>query len=80
MGEVLATKPNNQSSIPGTYVVEGENSCKLSSDLHIYMVACMHPHTYAQNKEKCNFKKGFIMLAMVAHTFKPSTWEAEAGR
>ena len=34
-------------------------------------------HTYT-DKNKCN-KKKLLKLGEVAHTFNPSTWEAEAG-
>lgn len=46
--------PMGQSSVPQTYMVEGKDYLKVSSDFHIYAVVCvLHAHTHiyhTQNK------------------------------
>lgn len=46
--KVLATKPDDLRSIPGTQLVEGENRPKLS-DLHTCYAMFMTTHEYTQN-------------------------------
>ena len=46
------TKPNNSSSIPETHMVEGEDSLKLSSDLHkITLASATTSHIKQTNKQ-----------------------------
>jgi hypothetical protein len=54
--KLLAAKPNNLSSIPGTYMGERTNSFKLSSGLHLYTVTCAASST----KNSVNAKKSFL--------------------
>lgn len=46
--KVLAAKPNSQSSIPETHMVETESadSHKLFSDLHTHTMPCSYVFTY----------------------------------
>lgn len=42
---MLVADPEEQSLIPGTYIMEeGTDFCKLSSDLHIRAMACVFPY------------------------------------
>lgn len=50
--------PMGQSSIPQTYMVEGKDYLKVSSDFHIYAVVCvLHAHTHTYTTHKINVKK-----------------------
>ena len=53
--EILATKPNGLSSIPGLHMVEGENLCP---QIVLGTSTGTHSHTYKRNKckKKCCFK------------------------
>lgn len=51
-GKVLAAKNGDLNSVPGTHIVEGENSQKLSSDPHIMMG--LHTHTPHKYNKKLN--------------------------
>lgn len=49
--KAFTAKPEDLSSIPGTYMVEGEEDAwKLSSDVHthgmVYVPLCMYTHIY----------------------------------
>lgn len=44
--EVLATKPDDLGSIFGISMVKGENSHKLSSDVHIHVITYVHKHIH----------------------------------
>lgn len=46
--KAFAAKPDELSWIPRTPLLEGENSLKLSSDLHVYAVTHMYvTHVYS---------------------------------
>ena len=42
--KVLATKSDDQSSIPRTHIGEGSSSGELSSDLHMHTMTGTQPH------------------------------------
>lgn len=42
----LITKPGDSNSVFRIYVVEETDSCKFSSDFHVYAVACAQEHAH----------------------------------
>lgn len=72
-----ATKPDNMSVIPGTYMVKKRNDyCKLSSDLHLYDMLCVSnppPHKSAINNFKAH-RFSWFMRDRPPWDHKPETW------
>lgn len=67
--KVFATKPDSLSSNPTPDRVEGEDdSCKLSSDLHICTHACAHVPTYTPSHTKCDQTIVFSMQQIWTET------------
>lgn len=72
---MFASKPNHQSSIPGTHMVEATDS-DMSSDFYICAVACSHPQI---NTYMYFFKKAVLRWALWERSVISASRETEAG-
>lgn len=61
--EMLAAKTHDLNSIPGTYMVEGENIYWLSSDLYIW--ACTYTHIQNKYIKKTKNKRAKYLCKQV---------------
>lgn len=63
---MLAVKPADLSSIPGTYTVESTDFSELFSDFHLCGMASVYAHahrnTHIKKKEKQVFKRTVVLI------------------